>query len=130
LPLFLFLHGTANGAEGWNGNGGNMTTRNNAPVRKYGNGRVKRLNNEAFKLVEERANEIALALMDATNKGHVMSARLLVELAEGSADPEDALSKNPLRSLALRLSKQPQLPVETLAEPDDEETEDLESFPG
>lgn len=98
-----------------------MTTRNHATVRKNGNGRVKRLNHEAFKLVEERANEIAEALMTATKEGKVMSARLLVELAEGFADPEDALSKNPLRSLALRLSKQPQLPPQSLNESDDDE---------
>jgi hypothetical protein len=98
-----------------------MTTRNHAPVRKRGNERAKRLNNEAFKLVEERANEIAEALMKATKEGKVMSARLLIELAEGFADPKDALSKDPLRSLALRLSKQPQLPRESLNEPDEEE---------
>jgi hypothetical protein len=37
-----------------------------------------------------------------------MSTRLLVELAEGDVDLEEALSKLPLRSLALRLAKEAQ----------------------
>ena len=98
-----------------------MTTRKQAGAGKTGSGKVRRLNHEAFKLVEQRANEIAEALMTATKEGKVMSARLLVELAEGFADPEDALSKDPLRSLALRLSKQPQLPPQSLSGSDDEE---------
>jgi len=77
-------------------------------VRKNGNGRVKRLNKEAFKIVEERAGKIAEPLMKSTIDGHVMSTRLLVELAEGDVDVEEALLKRPLRSLALQLAEQPQ----------------------
>jgi hypothetical protein len=85
-----------------------MTSRTRAATKKYSNGRVKRLNKEAFKLVEERANEIAEALMKSTIEGKVMSARLLVDLAEGDVDLEEALSKLPLRSLALQLAKEAQ----------------------
>jgi len=85
-----------------------MTTRTHSATRKYGSGKVKRLNKEAFKIVEERANEIAEALMKATSDGKVMSTKLLVELAEGDVELEEALSKLPLRSLALQLAKEAQ----------------------
>lgn len=107
-----------------------MTTRKQATGKRRCNGRVKKLNDEAFQLVEARANEIAEALMEATKKGNVMSARLLLELAGGSGDPENARSKEPIRSLALRLAKQPQLPPETLQETEEEDAEGLERFEG
>lgn len=59
-------------------------------------------------MVELNANLIAKALFDSTIDGKVMSARLLVELAEGDVDLEEALSKLPLRSLALQLAKEAQ----------------------
>jgi hypothetical protein len=92
--------------------------RTRSAVRKNGNGRVKKLNKEAFTIVEQKAHEIAESLFDSTVKGHVMSARLLVELAEGDVDVEDALLKRPLRSLALQLAEQPPWKGE---DPDDEE---------
>jgi hypothetical protein len=66
----------------------------------------------AFKLVEEKAGEITDSLMKSTTEGKVMSTKLLVELAEGDVDLEDALSKRPLRSLALRLANEPMVPME------------------
>jgi hypothetical protein len=43
-----------------------------------------------------------------------MSTKLLVELAEGDVDVEEALTKRPLRSLALRLANEPQVPKKPL----------------
>jgi hypothetical protein len=93
-----------------------MTTRTHSAVRKNGNGRVKRLHNEAFKLVDEKAGEIAAALMKATREGHVMSAKLLIELAAADVDIEEALGKRPLNTLAMRLAKEPQIPTESSEE--------------
>jgi hypothetical protein len=44
-----------------------------------------------------------------------MSAKLLVELAEGDVDVEDGMTTGPLRSLALRLAAAP--PYKDPAEP-------------
>ena len=85
-----------------------MKTRTRSAARKNGNVKVKKLNKEAFKLVEEKAGEIAESLLKSTVEGHVLSARLLVELAEGDVDVEDASMKRPYRSLALQLAEQPQ----------------------
>jgi len=63
----------------------------------------------AFEVVEAKAGEIIDALMKSTNQGKVMSTKLLVELAEGDVDVEDALTKKPLRSLALRLANEPEV---------------------
>lgn len=98
-------------------NGGQMTTRLNSAGRKDSNSKTKRLNSEAFKVVEEQAHEIAQALMKSTKKGKVMSTRLLVELAGGNMTVEEAPT-GPLRSLALELAAQPQMPAESLT-PDD-----------
>jgi hypothetical protein len=85
-----------------------MRTRTRSAARKNGTRRVKRLNKEAFKIVEENANGIAQALLKSTTEGHVLSARLLVELAEGDVDVEDASMKRPLRSQALQLAEEQQ----------------------
>jgi hypothetical protein len=79
-----------------------MTNRNFAVAVKKR--RAIRLSKEAFKLVEERAVEIVLALMDSTIEGKVMSTKFLVELAEGDVDVEDGMTVGPLRSLALKLA--------------------------
>jgi hypothetical protein len=68
----------------------------------------------AFSMIETNAAEIVKALYDSTLKGHVMSTKLLVELAEGDVDVEDALHKKPFRSLALRLGAEPQVVDATL----------------
>jgi ribosomal protein S7 len=83
-----------------------MTTRTQSAGKKR---KTRRLVGEAFKTVEERANDIVEALMKATLECKVMSTKLLVELAEGDVDVEDALNKKPLRSLALRLANEPQV---------------------
>jgi signal transduction histidine kinase len=74
-----------------------------------GRGRkIKKLNKEALKIVDENAHKIAQSLYDSTLEGHVLSARLLVDLAEGDVEAEEALSKRPLRSLAEELAAEPQ----------------------
>jgi hypothetical protein len=72
--------------------------------------KVKKLNEQALKLVDENATEIAKSLLDSTLDGHVLSARLLVELAEGNVEAEEAVTMRPLRSLALNLAAEPQWP--------------------
>jgi hypothetical protein len=91
-------------------------------VRKNGNGRVKKLNKDAFKVVEANSEKIAKALLASTLLGHVLSARLLVELAGCDVDIEEALAKRPLITLAMRLAAEPQMPPGSSIE--DAETED------
>jgi hypothetical protein len=84
-----------------------MTTRTQSVIGKKR--KAIKLTAAAFNMIEIKAVEIVQALYDSTLKGHVMSAKLLVELAEGDVDVEDALNKKPLRSLALRLANEPQV---------------------
>jgi hypothetical protein len=89
-----------------------MTTRKQTAVKKVGYAKVRKLIKEALKLADDKAVELAKALYDSAIEGHVLSARLLVELAEGNLDVEEAMTKGPLRSLALRLEEQAQMPQE------------------
>jgi hypothetical protein len=84
-----------------------MTTRTQSAIGKKR--KAIKLTTAAFNMVEDKAVEIIEALFISALKGHVMSAKLLVELAEGDVDVEDALNKKPLRSLALRLANEPQV---------------------
>jgi len=84
-----------------------MTTRTQSALGKKR--KATRLAKTAFEVVEAKAGEIIDALMKSTNQGKVMSTKLLVELAEGDVDVEDALTKKPLRSLALRLANEPEV---------------------
>jgi|SRR5271166_2186825 len=70
--------------------------------------KTKKLNEAALKLVDEKAAEIAQSLYDSTIDGHMLSARLLVELAEGNVEAEEAVTMRPLRSLALNLAAEPE----------------------
>ena len=80
-----------------------MTNRKyEAPAKKR---KVVKLNKEAFKLVEDNANEIARALFDSSKGGDVGSTKLLVGLAEGDVEVEDGMIVGPLRSLALKLAR-------------------------
>jgi hypothetical protein len=85
-----------------------MTTRSRSSGRKSGSGKVKKLNKAAGKIVDEHAGQIAQSLLDSTIKGHVLSAKLLVELAEGDVDIEEAATVRPLRSLLTELAEEPQ----------------------
>lgn len=89
-----------------------MTTRRQTTATRNGKVRVEKLNQAAFKIVDENATDIADSLLKSTKKGHVMSARLLVELAEGNVGAEEALTMRPLRSLALQLEAEPQWPFD------------------
>jgi hypothetical protein len=93
---------------------GGMTTRTQSAVGKQR--KATRLCKVAFNGVEANADGIAKALIENALKGMVMSTKLLVELAEGDVDVEDALTKRPLRSLVLRLAMEPQMPKEPLKE--------------
>jgi hypothetical protein len=89
-----------------------MATRNQTAPRRTGYSKVRRLIEEAFKIADEKAKSLADALYDSAIKGHVLSARMLIELAEGNLDVEDAMIKGPLRSLALRIEQEEQMPPE------------------
>jgi hypothetical protein len=78
--------------------------------------KTRKLNREALKIVDEKAKEIADALFDSTIKGHVLSAKLLVDLAEGNIDADEAMTKRPLRSVATELAAEP--PWNPNAQPD------------
>ena len=84
-----------------------MTTRTQAAIGKKR--KTVKLAAAALNKIETTAAEIVLALYESTLKGHVMSTKLLVELAEGSVNLEDILTKDPFRSLALRLANEPQV---------------------
>jgi hypothetical protein len=96
-----------------------MTTRTQSAIGKTR--KAIKLSKMAFNMVEERAGEITDALMKSALEGKVTSTKLLVELAEGNVDVEDALNKRPFRSLALRLANEPQVPREPLKEAADTE---------
>jgi hypothetical protein len=106
--------------EWWAGIGGQMAgERKKQAVRGKARAggtfnKVKKLNEAALKIVDERAVEIAQSLFDGTRKGHVQSTRLLVELAEGNVEAEDALATRPVHSLALDLATEPRWPLEML----------------
>jgi hypothetical protein len=75
--------------------------------------KARKLNKAAHKLVDERATEIAQSLLKSTLKGHILSARFLVELAEENVEAEEAMAMQPVRSLALDLAAEPEWPSET-----------------
>ncbi len=91
-----------------------MTKRKQTAVKKSCNRGAKKLNQAAFRVVEQRAEEIAKLLMEATRKGQTMSARLLMELAAGNLDAEQAAAMRPFRKLLLELAAEQQLTGEAL----------------
>ncbi len=103
-----------------------MTRRKQTAVKKNGNRGVKVLNQAAFDLVAERAKQIADALMEATRKGHVMSAQLLIQLATGNLYPEQAAAMRPFRKLLLELAAEQQLTGEALDAAEQAEAGNLE----
>jgi hypothetical protein len=105
-----------------------MTTRTQSAIGKK---RIAvKLCAEAFNTVESKAEEIVLALFESTMKGHPMSAKLLVELAEGSVDLEGILNKDPFRSLALRLGAEPQVVNATMHKVPETDTYSTELLQG
>ncbi len=104
--------------DGWAGNGGEMATswKQTGQGKAKGAGtfkKAKKLNEAALKMVDENATKIADSLVKSTLDGHVLSARLLIELAEGNIEPEEAMAMRPLRSMALELAAQPPWRPET-----------------
>jgi hypothetical protein len=91
-----------------------MAVRSRKAVARNGVVKAKKLSKEALRLLDENADKIALALYDSTIKGHVLSAKLLVDLGEGNVDAEEAITMRPLRSLAQELAKEPDWQDETL----------------
>ena len=74
-----------------------MTTRTEkAPGKKR---KTKKLITEAFNQVENNAVQIVKALYDSTIEGHVLSAKLLVELAEGDTDLDETINKRPFNKI-------------------------------
>jgi hypothetical protein len=90
-----------------------MARRNQTKVRKTGTSKIKKLNKEAQKIVDEEAPEIAKSLLKSTLAGHVLSARLLVELAEGDMETDEAIRMRPLSRYASELAEEPQWPDES-----------------
>jgi hypothetical protein len=106
-----------------------MTNRTQSAEKKYSSGKVRKLNNEALTIVVTKAKEIAEALFESTTKGHVMSAHLLIELAEGSVTPEEAANRRQIRSLALRLANEPQVANDPQRETENSEPETRNVIP-
>jgi len=104
--------------EWWAGIGGQMAgeaQKRAVRGKAKGAGTVKKarnLNQAALKLVDENATEIAQSLLKSTLKGHVLSARMLVELAEGNVEAGEATAVRPARSLALELAAEQEWPGE------------------
>jgi len=127
----LFLLSACQRAEAGTGKQGILTTRTEkAPGKKR---KTKKLITEAFNQVENNAVQIVKALYDSTIEGHVLSAKLLVELAEGDTDLDETINKRPFNSLALRIANEPEwkgppFVVEEIPD-DDEEEETAEEQP-
>jgi hypothetical protein len=125
-----FLVSACQHAESRNGKAAqHLTTRTQQAVGKKR--KTKKLITEAFNQVENNAPAFAKSLYDQAIKGHVLSAKLLVELAEGDADLDETINKKPLNSLALRLANQPEwkgapFVVEEIPDDDEEEEEEPE----
>ena len=68
----------------------------------------------ASETLEENSEKIAKSLLDRTLAGNVQVARLLLELAEGSAENMHAGKKQHIRSMAIALAKEPQWPPEAM----------------
>jgi hypothetical protein len=94
--------------ERWAGIGGRMATRSRKVVARNGVVKAKKLSKEALRLLDEHASLIAEALYNSTIKGHVLSAKLLVDLGEGNVDAEDAITMRPLRTQAQELAIEPE----------------------
>ena len=89
-----------------------MTTRKKKAARKSGSGRVSKLNEVAFRKLEEGAELIGEALKKAAAEGKVMSTRLLIELAEKFVDAEQTEELRPFHALLLELAAEPEWPAE------------------
>jgi len=103
------------------------TTRKQTVAKKANAGgtisKTRKLNKAALNLVENNATEMAESLYKSTLEGHVLSAKLLVQLTEGEVAPEEALAMRPLRTVAMNLAAEKQWTGDK-PEPDAEMEED------
>ena len=72
--------------------------------------KLKKLNEAAASLVEEKAKEIAQSLYDSSAEGHMQSIQVLADLAEGNVEAEEAIELRPPRSWAMDLATDPEWP--------------------
>ena len=98
-----------------------MTTRRVAAIKRIVPRKPTWINKVAKKTVDENAGGICNGLLDSAKKGHSMSAKLLLDLADGAVDIEEALEKRPLITIAMRLGAERQLPRH---QPDTEKEKD------
>jgi signal transduction histidine kinase len=106
--------------EKWTGTGGQMSTAGPKLVLVTRTGSktnrskplsqkaVKKLVKSASSTVESNSDEIARSLLTSTLSGNVNSARLLVSLAEGQAEDDDAEANQPIQTLAMKLAAEPE----------------------
>jgi hypothetical protein len=119
IAPFAFYGKKRKSVERWNGIGGEMglekekQTVERRPrrtgVRKQavscGTAKMKAAANKTLK---EHSEQIADSLLNGTLKGNVISARLLIALAEKQTDCEDEKEKQSSCSLAKRLASEPE----------------------
>jgi hypothetical protein len=79
------------------------------------NGQLRKLNREARAMVEKNSDRILCALLKAIEEGRVMSARLLLELADLPGETDDNGNN---RRLAIDLATEPQWPDDVPREDD------------
>jgi hypothetical protein len=89
-----------------------MKAKKQTDVKKTRNGTATQLSEAAFKIVDERGDEIAELLVENALKGHTLSATLLNGLAQQNPELKKALMKGPFRSLAMDLAAEPKWPRE------------------
>jgi hypothetical protein len=89
-----------------------MKAKKQTEVKKTCGGTKTGLSQAAIKIVEERGDEIAIAMVESALLGHTLSAKLLKELAQGNPEIKKALMKGPFRSVALDLAAEPKWPRE------------------
>ena len=87
-----------------------MTTRRAVQVRSIAPRKPTWINKVAENTVNTNATAICEGLVEAAKLGHSMSAKLLLDLADGNVDIEEALEKRPLKTIAMRLGAEQQLP--------------------
>src|SRR5450631_4169705 len=69
---------------------------------------VKQLKKAAFKMVGDKAPQLAMLLFSSSVEGDVPSTRLLMELAQKNVEAERATKMQPLRSWASLLAAEPE----------------------
>jgi hypothetical protein len=89
-----------------------MKAKKQTEVKKTRGGTKAGLSQAAFKIVDERGDEIADLLMKSAIRGDRLSSKLLNELGRGNPEMKKALMKGPFRSVAMDLAAEPKWPRE------------------